>query len=701
LRYDYLAIKRGELMYRLGVDVGGTFTDFTVFGEKEAKVWFFKVPSTPHDPSEAIQTGVRQIIETLKLDPKNISHLGHGTTVATNMIIERRGVPTGLLTTKGFRDALEVARQVRPNLYDYTVRKPDPLIERSNRLEVNERLDSHGAVVDPLDRAQLDKSVEALRVNGVRSVAICFMHSYLNPSHEEAAKEAVQRLMPGVFVSVSSEVLPEFREYERMSTTVLNAYVGPRMQAYLDQFLTRMRDLGIVTEPYTIHSNGGLLSARTVAQFPVRTCLSGPAAGVVGAAVVGAAAGARELVTFDVGGTSTDVSLIKDGRPLFTSNRTVADYPVKSPMIDIHVIGAGGGSIGWIDDAGALKVGPRSAGAVPGPAAYDRGGTEATLTDANVVMRRLNPTALLRGQMPISYDRAYAAIEERIARPLGLSVEAAAHGMVRIANANMSRAIRSVSTERGHDLSKFALFAFGGAGALHGAEVAQECGIGTIIVPQEPGTMCARGVLLSPLSFDFVRSEITLVTDDSWRRIRDSFEDIGRRGTAWLDGEQVAPEHRTFRYFIDARYRGQNHEVVVPMPAISSGPESFLENFKTAHAQEYGYIIPERPVEIVNCRLQAVGEVPRAPLQAPAGGGTIADARIDQRDVYFGEREGFISTAVYNRDALPAGATLRGPAIIEEMSSTTLILPNQTAELDTTGNIVVRSGSSARERQAA
>jgi N-methylhydantoinase A len=689
-------------MYRLGVDVGGTFTDFTVFGEKEAKVWFFKVPSTPHDPSEAIQTGVRQIIEALKLDPEHISHLGHGTTVATNMIIERRGVPTGLLTTKGFRDALEVARQVRPSLYDYSIRKPDPLIERSNRLEVNERLDSHGEVVDPLDRAQLDKSVERLRANGVKSVAICFMHSYLNPAHEEAAKEAVQRLMPGVFVSVSSEVLPEFREYERMSTTVLNAYVGPRMQAYLDQFLSRMRGLGIVTEPYTIHSNGGLLSARTVAQYPVRTCLSGPAAGVVGAAVVGAAAGARELVTFDVGGTSTDVSLIKDGRPLFTSNRTVADYPVKSPMIDIHVIGAGGGSIGWIDDAGALKVGPRSAGAVPGPAAYGRGGTEATLTDANIVMRRLNPTTLLRGQMPISYARAHAAIEDRIARPLGLSVEAAAHGMVRIANANMSRAIRSVSTERGHDLSKFALFAFGGAGALHGAEVAQECGIGTIIVPQEPGTMCARGVLLSPLSFDFVRSEIMLVTDDSWRRVRDIFEDISRRGTAWLDGERVAPEHRAFRLYIDARYRGQNHEVVVPMPAISpAGPETFLENFRIAHAQEYGYIIPERPVEIVNCRLQAVGEVPRAPLRAPAGGGTIAGAKIDQRDVYFGDREGFVSTAVYNRDALPPGATLRGPAIIEEMSSTTLVLPSQTAELDATGNIVVRSGSSAQQRRVA
>jgi N-methylhydantoinase A len=689
-------------MYRIGVDVGGTFTDFTVFGEAETKVWFFKVPSTPHDPSEAIQIGVRQIIDTLKLDPKDISHLGHGTTVATNMIIERRGVSTGLLVTKGFRDALEVARQVRPRLYDYFVRKPDPLIERMNRIEVDERLNSHGEVLNPIDPAQLDAAVGKLKRHGVKSVAICFMHSYLNAAHEAAAKAAVQRLMPDVFVSVSSEVLPEFREYERMSTTVLNAYVGPRMQTYLDQFMTRVRDLGIVAEPYTIHSNGGLLSARTVAAFPVRTCLSGPAAGVVGAAVVGAAAGARELVTFDVGGTSTDVSLIKDGRPLFTSNRTVADYPVKSPMIDIHVIGAGGGSIGWLDDAGGLKVGPRSAGAVPGPAAYDRGGSEATLTDANIVMRRLNPKALLRGQMPISFDKAYRVIEDKIAGPLGLSVEEAAHGMVRVANANMSRAIRSVSTERGHDLSKFALFAFGGAGALHGAEVAQECGIGTIIVPQEPGTMCARGVLLSPLSFDFVRSEIMLADQSAWNRVCEIFQDMSARGAAWLDAEHVPAEHRSFRLFVDARYLGQNHEVVVPMPSVTPDSlETFLENYRAAHIQEYGYAIPERRVEIVNCRVQALGEVPRAPLQAPAGGPTLAAAKIDQRDVYFGKAHGFVPTAVYDRDALPRGAVLKGPAIIEEMSSTTLVLPEQTAELDSTGNIIVRSGKTAQVREAA
>lgn len=682
---------RSGAMYRIGVDVGGTFTDFTVFGSREGEVWFFKVPSTPHDPSEAIQTGVRQAIAQLGIDPRDIAQLGHGTTVATNMIIERRGVRTGLLVTKGFRDALEVGRQVRPSLYDYSVRKPDPLVERADRLEVVERVDARGDVLVPLDVAQLEDAVGKLRDAGVRSVAICFMHSYRNPAHEEAAKQAVRHLMPEAFVSVSSEVLPEFREYERMSTTVLNAYVGPRMRDYLDRFLGRMRELGIAAEPYTVHSNGGLLSAATVAAFPVRTCLSGPAAGVVGAAAVGASAGVRDLVTFDVGGTSTDVSLVKDGRPLFTSNRTVADYPVKSPMIDIHVIGAGGGSIGWIDDAGALKVGPRSAGAVPGPAAYDRGGTEATLTDANIVMRRLNPEALLRGRMPVSHARAWAAIEERVARPLGLSVEEAAHGMVRIANANMSRAIRSVSTERGHDLSKFALFAFGGAGALHGAEVAQECGIGSLVVPQEPGTMCARGILLSPLSFDFVRSEIMPASADAWSRVCGIFEGMQAHAGGWLDGEGVAPGDRALRLFVDARYVGQNHEVVVPLDAVDpAGLAGFLDRFRAAHDREYGYAIPGRPVEIVNCRVQAVGNAGSAPRRAQPRGGSLDGARIGARDAYFGSSEGFLRTDVYDRDLLPVGVEIPGPAIIEEMSSTLLVLPGQSARVDADLNIHVR-----------
>lgn len=681
-------------MYRIGVDVGGTFTDFALLDEADGAVSYFKVPSTPHDPSQAIENGVRELLHLLNIDPTQVSHFGHGTTVATNMIIERRGVPTGLLTTKGFRDVLEIGRQTRPDLYDYSVRKPEPLVPRHHRLEIDERLGSDGRVIRPLVEAEVTAAVEQFKADGVSAIAICFLHSYRNRGHEEAARRVMAHLMPDAYVSISSEVLPEFREYERMSTTVLNAYIGPRIRHYLDRFRTRIADVGIPVEPYTIHSNGGLLSLRTVERFPVRTCLSGPAAGVIGAAAIGTAVSMPDLVTFDVGGTSTDVSLVMDGRPLFTSNRLVADYPLKTPMIDIHVIGAGGGSVAWIDDGGALKVGPRSAGADPGPVAYGRGGVEPTLTDANVVLQRLNPTALLDGRMKIDRGRAWEIIEQKIAAPLGISVERAAHGMLRIANANMSRAIRSVSTERGHDLSDFALFAYGGAGPLHAADVAVECNFRRVIVPQEPGTMCARGILFSDHSLDFVRSEIAPLSPHTWRRVCDLFAEMRREGTGWLDQEQIAADRRVFHAFVEARYIGQNFEVVVPMgnwedAVEATGLDQFVAGFREAHTREYGYDIPGREVEIVNCRLQVVGRVNKPRLVVPKGGPSLAAAQIDERNVYFGEDRGWLPTSIYRRSDLPLDAALLGPAIVEEMSATTVVLPDQRAELDAIGNILI------------
>src|SRR5262245_48200508 len=461
-------------MCRIGIDVGGTFTDFTLLDETSGRVSFYKVPSTPPDPSEAIERGIVDLLKGHSIAPRDVSHIGHGTTVATNLVIERKGALTGLITTKGFRDVLEIGRQTRPHLYDYRVTKPPPLARREHRLEVNERVNASGAVLTPLDEREVERAAKRLKADGVPSVAICFLHSYRNPDHERRARAVVERFMPNAYISVSSEVLPEFREFERLSTTVLNAAVGPRMERYLDRFLARVKALAIAPEPYTIHSNGGLMSIRAVRSYPVRTCLSGPAAGVVGAGVIGMAAGYPNLVTFDVGGTSTDVSLVWRGKPLFSSSRSVADYPVKTPMIDIHVIGAGGGSIAWMDDAGAVKVGPKSAGADPGPAAYAKGGTEPTITDAHICLHRLNPVALLDGRLPVDERAARAAIEARVARPLGLALEAAAEGIIRIANANMSRAIRAVSTERGYDLAQFALFAYGGAGPLHATEIAAE-----------------------------------------------------------------------------------------------------------------------------------------------------------------------------------------------------------------------------------
>jgi len=678
-------------LYRIGIDVGGTFTDFTLLNGQDGQVRFHKVPSTPADPSEAIAAGIADLLRDHALRPEQIVHVGHGTTVATNLVIERKGALTGLLTTRGFRDVLEIGRQVRPHLYDYAHGKPPPLVAREHRLEVTERLDARGVVLREIDDTELEAAVTKLKSAGVKSIAVCFLHSYRNPAHEQRARAAIERLHPDAYVSVSSEVLPEFREFERLSTTVLNAVVGPRMKAYLDRFLDRVKALGIDVEPFTIHSNGGLMSVRAVRSFPVRTCLSGPAAGVVGAAAVGRAAGYPNLVTFDVGGTSTDVSLVVDGQPLFSSLRTVADYPVKTPMVDIHVIGAGGGSIAAIDDAGALKVGPRSAGADPGPAAYGRGGTRATITDAQIALHRLNPVALLDGRLPVDEALASATLQEHVAQPLGLPLEAAAEGIIRIANANMGRAIRAVSTERGYDLRNFALFAYGGAGPLHAIDVAAECGIPIVIVPQEPGTMCARGMLLTQISFDFVRSVIALADESRWPLVTRCFDEMRIEAGAWLERERVDAADRAFRCFIDARYEGQNFEVIVPLPEGSDFVlELFLRAFAQGHAREYGYELPAKPVEIVNCRLQALGAVPKAPLSELATATeSLESAHLNDRRVYFGVAYGWIDTPVYRRSALGAGSVVSGPAVIEEMSSTIAIAPGRRAEVDRIGNIVV------------
>ncbi|MHB2165899.1 hydantoinase/oxoprolinase family protein [Alsobacter sp. R-9] len=678
-------------MLRIGLDVGGTFTDFILMDEADGTIRYFKVPSTPSDPSEAIENGLRQLLDLAGRKGADVGYLGHGTTVATNIVIERRGARTGLLTTKGFRDVLELGRQARPSIYDYRIRKPPPLVPRERRQEVSERVGPEGTVLKPLDDTSLDEAVLALKGEGVEAVAICFLHSYLAPSHEEAARAAVERLLPGVYVSVSSRILPEFREFERMSTTVVNAFTGPRMGRYLDEFRRRVAEIGIPAEPYTIHSNGGLMSVETARECPVRTCVSGPAAGVVGAAAIGTLAGLPDLITFDVGGTSTDVSLIHEGRPQFTGNRLVAGYPVKTPMIDIHVIGAGGGSIAAVDEAGALKVGPRSAGAHPGPVAYGQGGTEATITDANLTLGRLDPLSFLGGRMTVDLDAARRVIADTVAKPLGLTLEAAAHGIIQIANANMSRAIRAVSIERGYAIADFALAAFGGAGPLHAAEVAVECGIPTVLIPIEPGTLCARGMLYTDLSSDYVRSCFGDADPASWRAVLSVLGELSREGHAWLDREGIAGDLRSERRMLDARYRGQNFEVKVDCSGL--GEEDFDElvrRFHAAHDREYGYSIPDRAIEFVSCRVQAIGTVPKPPVRRHQGGPSLAAAIIGERPVYIDAAHGWRTATVYQRERLPVGEPVQGPAIVNEMSATTVVLPGQTLRVDEYGNMILK-----------
>lgn len=678
-------------MFRIGVDVGGTFTDFTLLDETDGAVRFHKVSSTPLDPSRAIITGAKEMLQTFDFTAADISFVGHGTTVATNLTIERKGAKTALITTRGFRDVLEIGRQTRPNLYDYQIQNPAPLVPRKWRFEITERMLANGNIKTPLAIEELEPIIEILKSEGVQAVAICLLHSYRNASHEKQIEDRLREAMPHIYITSSSSLLPEFREFERLSTTVLNAYSGPRMQSYLDAMADDLKVMGIPVSPYTIHSNGGLMSIATVRQYPVRTCLSGPAAGVVGSAAVAREAGFLNVVTFDVGGTSTDVSIIVNGIPQFTSSRSVADYPVKTPMVDIHVIGAGGGSIAWRDDAGALKVGPHSAGAVPGPVAYGRGGVSPTITDANVVLHRLSPVTLLDGKLEVQAQDAYNAVLEQVANPLHLSVDEASIGILRIANANMARAIRSVSTERGHDLSQFALMAFGGAGPIHACDVAAECNIPTVIIPREPGTMCARGILLSEISLDFVRSCINTADADNWPETLAFFDDLRAEGTAWLAGEHVDESMNQFQQIVEARYIGQNFEVgVVIDPNETIDFDTFTMRFAQAHSAEYGYAIPGRAVEVVNCRVKAVGLVPKPyNIYTPDADASLEAALIETRNICFDAQKPRFNTPIYRRLKLPVDVSFEGPAIIEEMSSTTMIPPETHFRVDEAGNIII------------
>jgi N-methylhydantoinase A len=685
-----IGVKQRKNMFRLGIDVGGTFTDFTLIDDETGAAIHFKAPSTPHNPAESIRNGIPDALAIAGADGGDLRFLGHGTTVATNMAIERRGARTGLITTKGFRDVIEVGRQLRPHLYDYSQTKPPPVVPRYRRHEVLERLTFDGVVETPFCEASGGAAATSLAEAAVEAVAVCFLHSYRNADHERRMQRILEAALPDAYISLSSDVLPEFREYERMSTTVLNAYLGPAMATYFDDFVASAKALAPNVEPYTVHSNGGLMTAATVRDHPVRTCLSGPAAGVVGASETARAAGFPHIITYDVGGTSTDISVVRDAKPTFTSDRHVAGFPVRTPMLDIHVIGAGGGSIAWLDDAGGLKVGPRSAGAVPGPVSYGLGGTEPTLTDANLVLGRLNPDALLEGAMPVDTDGARQAIEAKVAAPLGLDLDMAAFGMLEIAIANMSRAIRSVTTERGYDMDDFALFAYGGAGPLHAGELAIECGIPRIIVPEAPGTMCARGILLSDIVHDLVRSAIAPAAPGVWDEVCRLFDEMQAEGERLLERDGVAVEDRLYRYFIEARYVGQNHEVRVPLKAIEhDGFPEFLDGFSARHTQEYGYDIPGRAVETVNCRVQAIGRVTRPETQFAGGTQTLEEAMSGRRRAYFGAGSGWLESAVFRRGDVPLGIPIEGPAIIEEMSATTVVLPGQRATLDPMGNIVI------------
>lgn len=662
-----------------GVDTGGTFTDLVLF--QEGKLRVHKVFSTPHDPSQAILEGLQELGALPRLRT-----LVHGSTVATNAVLEGKGTRTGLITTAGFRDVLEIGRQTRPSLYNLRVQKVPPLVPRARRVEVIERLNERGEVLIPLDEGSLEEALATLAREEVEAVAVVLLFSFANPAHEQRVAEAARRR--GWYVSASAEVLPEFREYERTSTLVLNAYVGPLIDRYLGQL---EQALPAGTGLRIMQSNGGSISSAMARREAARTLLSGPAAGVVGARFVARASGIERLIALDIGGTSTDVSLV-DGAITETTDGRIGGHPTKLPMIDIHTVGAGGGSLAWFDLGGALRVGPRSAGAVPGPAAYGRGGTEATVTDAHVVLGRLLPEAFLGGSRRLDMALARQAVG-RIAERLGTSLEEAALGIVRIANANMEAAIRLISVERGLDPRHFTLVAFGGAGPLHACELAAALSIPRVLIPAAPGVLSALGMLVADVLKDYVRTlMVPIDQEQAQATIEAALAALEEQGRADLLAEGFAPEQIQIERYLDLRYVGQSYELTIPFGGDCARA---AQQFHLAHERRFGYSDPNEPVQVVNVRLKARGLVEppvleRQPLQPEA-----VVHPLERRQVIFAGEAGPVAheVAIYAREALVPGARFTGPAIVTQYDTTTVVPPGWRARVDAVGNLLIELAS--------
>jgi N-methylhydantoinase A len=686
--------RSGMIRYMIGVDVGGTFTDLTLVDVAAQRVSIHKILSTPADPSRAIMTGITELLEREKVDLSLVDYLGHGTTVATNALIEKKGAKTGLIVTAGFKDLLEIGRQTRPALYDLQKEKPMPLVPGHLRKEIPERVYHDGTVRTPLNTEAVKQAVAELRAADVQSVAICFLFSFVSPAHEQAALDIVREMFPEAFVTASHQVVPEFREFPRLSTTVLNAYLGPVMKRYLGNLQTSVRQAGMQKDPYITQSNGGILSLQESIHSPVRTAVSGPSAGVMAATHIGRLVGLENLLTLDMGGTSADISLIYGGHPLLSMERSVEGWPVRIPMLDIVTIGAGGGSIAWLDAGGALKVGPESAGANPGPACYGFGGALPTVTDANVVLGRMNPQRILGGRMRLKTEAAETSIRSHIAQPASLSLLGAASGIVDVVNANMVRAMRLVSVERGYDPRELTMVVFGGAGPVHAVALAQELGIPRILVPPSPGTLCSLGLLVTDIRIDLVRSRLLKPSVETLSSMVSTFKELEEEGRTALEKEDVPAHQRRLSRWIEARYQRQNYELPISVEdqdLTETGISGLIEKFHAEHRRLYGYARPEAPVEFVNFRLTAIGELPKAPipLRPMRDGAGSQPVPFGTRDVYFQEVGCLTPTPLYRRDDLYASDRLNGPAVIEQMDATTLIPPGLRLTVDRYSNLII------------
>ena len=649
---------------RIGVDVGGTFTDLAAIVGHD--VITAKVPSTPKDQSE----GVMRSIEVARIDPGGVVAFAHGTTIATNALLERKGARTAVVTTEGFRDLLEIGRQNRPSLYDLTRDRPPALVPRELRFAVEERMGRDGEL-EPLDDGNLDDVVTALRDASVEAVAVCFLFSFLHPDHERRAGARLRQELPDAHVSLSSEVLAEFREYERFATTAANAYVAPKLCAYLDHVRDEVTRAELPA-PHVMQSSGGVMGIEVAADQAVACLLSGPAGGVVGAAYVAEASGYDDVLTFDMGGTSTDVASVIGGAVQTTTESVIAGVPIKAPAVDVHTVSAGGGSIAWVDEGGALRVGPHSAGADPGPASYGRGGDRATVTDANLFLGYVRDGGKLGGEVVL--DRAPAhRVLSTIGESLGMSAEQAALGVVELANVEMARALRVISVERGLDPREFALVAFGGAGPMHSCALCEELGIGTLLVPRTSGVLSALGLAMSDLRRDYMRPFLSDLSTADVAELRRCFDDMESTGAKDL------PSPRFVR-LADLRYKGQSFELTVD----GDDPDALAERFYAAHEQRYGFSMKEEPVEIVNLRV--IASVSTDKPQIKEDRSRVESQSGVRRANFDGDA---IEVAVLERARMGRGSKVEGPAIVELAEATCVVRPGWSGAIDEAGTLVL------------
>jgi len=675
--------------FHVGIDIGGTFTDFVVLDLERDCMTLEKTLTTPHDLWEGIELGLERAGV-----PLDDCVLAHGTTVGLNTFLERRGSRTGLLTTRGFRDAYEIGRGARPEMYNLFYRKPVPLVPREHRLEVTERLDADGSLVTPLDPDDVARAAEHFRSAGIVDIAICFLHAYRNPEHELEAGRLLLDAYPEATVSMSHELVREWREYERTSTTCINAYIRPRTGRYLERALGSLREGGYGSSFFINQSSGGVISADTARTRPVSTLLSGPAGGIAASARLGALNGYGNVIAFDMGGTSTDVGVIQEGHVRLTADFKIDGHPISIPALDLHTIGAGGGSLASLDEVGALRVGPESAGADPGPACYGRGGTEPTVTDANLVLGRVAPSRYVPGGLELDRAAAAESVERAIATPLGLPVEEAAAGIIDIVNLKMAMAVRAVTVQRGLDPKDFVLYAYGGAGPVHACWIARELGIPTVVVPIAPGQFSALGIATTDVRHDLVRTALMRARDLRAERVAEELAAVESAAREALAAEGVQEGDMALHRALDVRYAGQEYTITVPLDSGRFDDDALAaiaSRFHELHARTYSHSSPGDPIEIVNVRVEAIGHVGQIePPRVEGGGEEPPDgAAVDSVPAIFARGEDAVDATVWDRASLCAGNVVSGPAVIAETGATTVLPPGSVAHVDGTGQLVI------------